>query len=264
MRNYLKHRIVAMLVGVLSGAWPWGGVSHAAAERMLSAVRVSVAAPPKAARTRPLVAIVADNAGTETTDFIVPYSILKTSGVADVVAVSPDATDVELMPALRMRADTTFERFDATTPAGADVVIVPAMHRADRPAMLAWLKRQAAAGATMVAICDGAEVLANAGLLRHRTATSHWYSRDSPRRRFADTDWIDDRRYVIDGDVMTTSGVSASIPASLALVERLAGPVAARETARHMGVRTWSDGNDPSLRSERCAFPSHRAQMTGM
>jgi len=260
MRNYLKHMIVAMLVGVLSGAWPWGGVSHAAAERMLSAVRVSVAAPPKAARTRPLVAIVADNAGTETTDFIVPYSILKTSGVADVVAVSPDATEVELMPALRMRADTTFDRFDAATPAGADVVIVPGMHRADRPAMLAWLKRQAAAGASMVAICDGAEVLANAGLLRHRTATSHWYSRAGLRRRFADTDWIDDRRYVIDDDVMTTSGVSAS----LALVEQLAGPVAARETARRMGVQAWSDGNDPSLRSKRCAFPAHRAQMTGM
>ncbi|AIO36552.1 DJ-1/PfpI family protein [Burkholderia cenocepacia] len=246
MTNNVRRAIAVLLLSVLSGAWLWSGVSHAAAERMQPAVRASVVAPPKAARTRPLVAIVADNAGTETTDFIVPYSILKTSGAADVVAVSPDATEVELMPALRMRADTTFERFDAATPAGADVVIVPAMHRADRPAMLAWLKKQAAAGASMVAICDGAEVLANAGLLRHRTATSHWYSRDGLRRRFADTDWIDDRRYVIDGDVMTTSGVSASIPASLALVERLAGPAAARETARRMGVQMWSDVHDGS------------------
>ena len=77
--------------------------------------------------------------------------------------------------------------------------------------MLAWLREQAAAGATMVAICDGAEVLANAGVLRHRTATSHWYSRDSLQRRFTDTTWVDDRRYVMDGNVMTTTGVSASI-----------------------------------------------------
>ena len=99
--------------------------------------------------------------------------------------------------------------------------------------MLAWLREQAAAaGATMVAICDGAEVLANAGVLRHRTATSHWYSRDSLQRRFTDTTWVDDRRYVMDGNVMTTTGVSASIPASLALVSALAGPAAARETAR--------------------------------
>lgn len=244
MTNNVKRAIAALLVAGLSGTWAWSGASHAAAERTQPPLRAWVSAVPKAARTRPLVAIVADNAGTETTDFIVPYSILKTSGVADVVAVSLDATDVELMPALRVRADTTFERFDAAMPAGADVVIVPAMHRADRPAVLAWLKKQAAAGATMVAICDGAEVLASAGLLGHRTATSHWYSRDSLRRRFADTRWIDDRRYVMDGNVMTTSGVSASIPASLALVERLAGPAAARETARRIGVQAWRDVHD--------------------
>ncbi|WP_241021322.1 DJ-1/PfpI family protein [Burkholderia sp. Ac-20344] len=201
---------------------------------------------PKAGRTRPLVAIVADNAGTETTDFIVPYSILKASGTVDVVAVSTDAGAVELMPALRMLADTTFERFDAATPAGADVVIVPALHRADSPAVSAWLRKQAVAGATMVAICDGAEVLANAGLLRHRTATSHWYSRDRLRRGFAGTTWVDDRRYVMDGNVMTTTGVSASIPASLALVGALAGPAAASETARRVGAQAWRDVHDGS------------------
>ena len=73
---------------------------------------------PKAGRARPLVAIVADNAGTETTDFIVPYAMLKASGVVDVVAVSADEGEVELMPALRMLADTTFDRFDAATAAG--------------------------------------------------------------------------------------------------------------------------------------------------
>ena len=111
--------------------------------------------------------------------------------------------------------------------------------------MLAWLREQAAAaGATMVAICDGAEVLANAGVLRHRTATSHWYSRDSLQRRFTDTTWVDDRRYVMDGNVMTTTGVSASIPASLALVSALAGPAAARDGAAR--AHAWSDVHDGS------------------
>ncbi|WP_175691921.1 DJ-1/PfpI family protein, partial [Burkholderia anthina] len=140
--------------------------------------------------------------------------------------------------------DTTFDRFDASIPSGSDVVIVPALHRADRPEVLAWLRRQAVAGATMVAICDGAEVLANAGLLRQRTATSHWYSRDGLRRRFTDTAWVADRRYVMDGNVMTTTGVSASIPASLALVSALAGSAAARETARNIGAQAWSDVHD--------------------
>ncbi|RQS17505.1 thiamine biosynthesis protein ThiJ [Burkholderia sp. Bp8992] len=235
---------VLFVCGLL-GAWA-ARPAPAMAEDALPVARALTIGVPKASRTRPLVAIVADNAGTETTDFIVPYAILKTSGAADVVAVSADEGEVELMPALRMLADTTFDRFDATVPAGADVVIVPALHRADRPAVLAWLRRQAAAGATMVAICDGAEVLASAGLLRHRTATSHWYSRDRLRRRFAGTTWVDDRRYVMDGGVMTTTGVSASIPASLALVSALAGPTAAAETARRVGAQGWSDVHDGS------------------
>lgn len=235
-----------LLAGAMLGACAAGRTAPAMAEDTAPVARPLTIGAPKAGRTRPLVAIVADNAGTETTDFIVPYAMLKTSGAADVVAVSADEGEVELMPALRMLADTTFERFDAATPAGADVVIVPALHRADSPAVLAWLRKQAGAGATMVAICDGAEVLANAGLLRHRTATSHWYSRDGLRRRFADTTWIDDRRYVMDGDVMTTTGVSASMPASLALVSALAGPAAARETARRVGAQAWSDVHDGS------------------
>ncbi|KVU81305.1 DJ-1/PfpI family protein [Burkholderia ubonensis] len=238
--------MVALFACMQFCAWASGASTQAQAERMLPDTRALTVSAPKDGRKRPLVAIVADNAGTETTDFIVPYSILKASGAVDVVAVSVDAGPVELMPALRMLADTTFDRFDAATPAGADVVIVPAMHRADRPAVSAWLQKQAAAGATMVAICDGAKVLAHAGLLRHRTATSHWYSRDGLRRQFADTTWVDDRRYVMDGSVMTTSGVSASIPASLALVSALAGPATARETARSIGVQAWNDEHDGS------------------
>ncbi|WP_321859882.1 DJ-1/PfpI family protein [Burkholderia cenocepacia] len=245
MREWKTGSTVLLVCGLL-GVWAWGGPTWAIAQDAPAVARTLTIGIPKAGRTRPLVAIVADNAGTETTDFIVPYAILKRSGAVDVVAVSADEGAVELMPALRMLADTTFDAFDAAVPAGADVVIVPAMHRADRPVVLAWLRRQAAAGAAMVAICDGAEVLANTGLLRHRTATSHWYSRERLRRRFTDTTWVDDRRYVMDGNVMTTTGVSASIPASLALLSVLAGPAAARETARVLGAQAWSDVHDGS------------------
>ncbi|WP_240461991.1 DJ-1/PfpI family protein [Burkholderia sp. Nafp2/4-1b] len=241
----MRATIVLIVCAVL-GACESRGSGPAVADGARTVTQTLTVNAPKAGRTRPLVAIVADNAGTETTDFIVPYAILKTSGAVDVVAVSADAGEVELMPALRMLADTTFDRFDAAVPSGADIVIVPALHRADRPAVLAWLRKQAADGATMVAICDGAEVLANAGLLRDRIATAHWYSRDGLRRRFVDTSWVDDRRYVMDGNVMTTTGVSASIPASLALVDVLAGPAAARETARKFGADEWSDVHDGS------------------
>ncbi|MCK9623011.1 MAG: hypothetical protein M0R47_21050, partial [Methylobacter sp.] len=62
---------------------------------------------PKDQRVRPLVVILADNAGTETTDFVIPYGVLKESDAANVVTVSTEPGTVELMPALQIRADMT-------------------------------------------------------------------------------------------------------------------------------------------------------------
>ncbi|KIH84017.1 Transcriptional regulator, AraC family [Pseudomonas batumici] len=199
---------------------------------------------PKAGRTRPLIVVLADNAGTETTDFVIPYGVLKESRVADVLAVSTEPGTIKLMPALQVRADTTTAEFDASTPDGADILIVPAMHRTDRPSLLAWVRAQSAKGALVVSICDGAWILANAGLLRDRMATSHWYSLSELKKQNPNTTWVRNRRYVIDRNVMTTTGVSASIPASLALVDAIAGRAAADATAKRLGVATWGPEHD--------------------
>ncbi|WP_309667837.1 DJ-1/PfpI family protein [Tabrizicola sp.] len=120
---------------------------------------------PKDGRARPLIAIVADNAGTETTDFLVPLGILRAAGVADVVTVSTLSEPVTLMPALTVLADMTLDDFTAAYPAGADVVIVPALHDPNTPAIVDWLKQQHAQGATVMTICEGAWVAAAAGVL---------------------------------------------------------------------------------------------------
>jgi hypothetical protein len=121
-------------------------------------------------------------------------------------------------------------------------VIVPAVHRSDDARLLAWLRRQAARGATVVGICDGVWVLANAGLLEGHTATGHWYSLPSLRRTFPGVHWVEGRRFVRDGPVMTTTGVTASLPASVALVGMLGGDTAAQHAAGRLGVA----GADPT------------------
>ena len=83
-------------------------------------------AVPKNGRARPLVVVLADNDGTETTDFVIPYGVLKGSGAADVMTVSTGPGTVTLIPALRIRADMTLAQFDAATPGGADIVIASA------------------------------------------------------------------------------------------------------------------------------------------
>jgi transcriptional regulator GlxA family with amidase domain len=188
------------------------------------------------AHARPVVAVLAQNDGTEITDFLVPYAVVAASGAADVVAVATSTGPVALWPALRLDVETTLDAFDHAHPDGADVVVVPAMHDSANPTTRAWLRAQAAHGATLVAVCDGALVLAGTGLLDGRRATGHFYSAPQRRRDFPAVHWVDDTRWVQDGRFVTTSGVSASLPASLHVVALLAGPERANAAAQAQGV----------------------------
>lgn len=193
---------------------------------------------------RPLVAILADNAGSETTDLIIPWSILKRSGVADVVILSTQPGDVQLMPALKIRPDLTLTQFNATHATGADYVIVPAFHNPKNDIARQWLLGQAALGSTIIGICSGALVLAHAGLLAGRHATTHWYDRRKLARISPTTKLQLNSRYVADAGVATTTGVSASLPFSLTLVEAISGKVKADQVAAAIGVREFGQEHD--------------------
>lgn len=213
------------------------------------ALAALLAAGPAAARgsgnARPVIAVVADNAGTEVTDFLVPYGVLSDSGAADVIAVSTRPGPVVLMPSnLLIQAERTLESFDQEHPEGADYVVVPALHERDQPEVVAWLRAQGEKGATLFAICDGAWTLAATGRLDGRMATTHWYSRSDIAEKYPNTQWRDDRRYIHDRDVITTTGVSASIPASLYVVQLLAGPERAAALAKELGLASFGDAHD--------------------
>ena len=194
--------------------------------------------PPK--RSRPLIAVVGANEGSETTDYLIPYGVLKRSGVADVVSLGVGPGPVQLMPALTIVPDATIAEFDRQHPDGVDYVIVPALHNASNFALIAWLKAQSKKRATIVGICAGAWVLANAGLLDGRKATTIWASVEALRAAHPSMRYVPNRRYVVDRGVVTTTGVSASLPLSLALVEAIAGRERATALARNLGAPGWN------------------------
>lgn len=195
----------------------------------------------------PVIAVLALNEGTETTDFLVPHAVLQQAGVGQVEAVAPRAGPVVLMPALQVEVARSFAAFDAAHPAGADIVIVPALHTDDDPVVVAWLRAQAAKGAVVVGICAGARVLGQAGLLDGRRFAGHWYDRSTLLRRHPGAVHVPGRRYVADGPIVTTTGVSASLPVSLAIVEALAGPQRARSVAAALGLPSWGAAHRSSL-----------------
>ena len=195
-------------------------------------------------RSRPVIVVLGENSGTELTDFVIPYGVLSQSGVAEVFAVAMQPGPMTMRPALRIQPQLTVDQFDRRFPDGADYVIVPAMVKKDDAKVLNWITAQAGKGGTLMSICDGALVLANAGLLRDHRATAHWATQGLRAEKYPDTQWLKNVRYVADGRVVSSAGISASMPVSLALVEAIAGYDVTDALAKKLGVDDWSSRHD--------------------
>lgn len=244
-KSYFIRGGVALILLLLAGFGGWV-LSLPSARKAVEASPVPqeeadamLASLKPAKRGRPLVAVVGINDATETTDYLVPAGILRRADIADVKMLATDPGPVRLYPALAVEPDATVAEFDAAHPEGADYVIVPAMSRDDDPAVLAWLRDQAGKGATIIGICAGAKVVGAAGLLDGRRATTHWYYLGEMLKRSPTIRYVPDRRMVLDGKVVTTTGITASIPTMLALIEAIAGRTRAEAVARDLGVGQW-------------------------
>jgi len=198
---------------------------------------VAALKPPK--RQRPLIAIIGINDATETTDYLMPYGILTRADVADVVTLATAPGPMTLFPALKVEPQATIAEFDARHPDGADYVIVPAMSRDDDPEALQWIRSQSGKGAIVIGVCVGAKVVGDTGLLDGKRATTHWYSVKELRGKHPSMRYVEDRRLVVDDGVATTTGITASMPMSLTLIEAIAGRDKARAVGREIGLPEW-------------------------
>jgi transcriptional regulator GlxA family with amidase domain len=86
----------------------------------------------------------------------------------------------------------------------------------------------------VASICTGAFLLAKAGVLDGKAVTTHWEDIDDLKAMFPGLDVRTGQRWVDEGTVVTSAGISAGIDMSLHLVERLAGRALAERTARQM------------------------------
>ncbi|MGW1124274.1 GlxA family transcriptional regulator [Streptomyces sp. NPDC002526] len=138
---------------------------------------------------------------------------------------------------------------DASLLATVDTVVVPPSHTLgpvrDEGRLPGPLREALAAirpGTRIVAICTGTYVLAAAGLLDGRPATTHWREAGRLQRMFTTARIDPGVLFVDDGDVLTSAGVAAGIDLCLHIVRRDHGSEIANEVARSCVVPPWRDG----------------------
>ncbi|WP_336216297.1 helix-turn-helix domain-containing protein [Nonomuraea sp. LPB2021202275-12-8] len=127
----------------------------------------------------------------------------------------------------------------------ADTVVIPGRQRRDEPvppAVIDAVLRAHRRGARIVAICSGAFLLAEAGLLDHRRATTHWRMAAELAARFPEVRVEADTLYVDLGDLATSAGTAAAIDLCLHLVRADHGAAYAAQVARHMVMPPHREG----------------------
>ena len=163
----------------------------------------------------------------------------------DLALVGPTAPAVQTRHGLVIGAVRPLPRPGAQLP---DVAIVaggsPRLPLPDGHARLvAWLRRAHARIPTVVSICTGAFLLAEAGILDGRRATTHWLHLEGLRSRFPAVRVIDEGIFVRDGRVWTSAGLTAGIDLTLALVEEDHGHAVAMAVAKRMVLFLRRSGN---------------------
>lgn len=197
---------------------------------------------------RPVIAIVAFNKATEVTDLTIPYSILKRADIADVAIVAEKMTPISLYPfsklgqgpeLFKIDPQATMQDFDKQHPDGADYVIIPALEPRDDKVVVDWVNAQHRKGANVISVCAGALTLAATGLLDGRQATTHWAYIDELKKAHPTAEIVPDRRYVSDRGITSATGISASIPVTVVLVEAIGGQSKAAQVAQDIGIPYW-------------------------
>lgn len=100
--------------------------------------------------------------------------------------------------------------------------------------VLDWITQEAKTASIVASVCTGAFLLAQAGVITQQKVTTHWEDIDELRSLFPQLTVVENVRWVEDGSLVTSAGISAGIDMSLYLVSRTHGLALAEKTARQM------------------------------
>lgn len=187
----------------------------------------------------------------EVLDFAGPFEVFSTASRVK-LRLEPDAPEPFKVRTVgrntrgvRARGEllvVPFDDFDTHDP--IDVLIVPGgivTEELKRRDTIEWITNVVGTAELTASVCTGVFLLAKAGLLDGKTATTHWEDIADLRAMFPSVTVQENIRWVDEGNIITSAGISAGIDMSLHIVARLGGEELAAKTARQMEF-DWTPG----------------------
>ncbi|WP_433146211.1 DJ-1/PfpI family protein [Actinomadura nitritigenes] len=174
----------------------------------------------------------------EELDFVGPWEVFTASAAQRdkgdrAVLVAERPGPVRCAKGMRVVPDCTFDDHPEL-----DVLLVPGGRGArvtqiGNAALTGWIAKTAERAEWVASVCTGSFLLHEAGVARGRRVATHWSSEDELEAR-GDVTVVRDARYVVDGDLVTSQGVSAGIDMALWLIGRIHGRDHARTVRRYI------------------------------
>jgi transcriptional regulator GlxA family with amidase domain len=162
-----------------------------------------------------------------------------------VILASPGGRTIACDSGLRLQAGASLERVNDPL----DTLLVSGglghERAAANPRLVGHVRRLAALARRVAAVCTGSTVLAEAGLLAGRRATTHWMYAERLALRYPDVQVDPEPVYIRDGDVATSGGVTSALDLTLSLIEEDHGPALARGVARGTVAYLQRPGSQP-------------------
>jgi len=180
----------------------------------------------------------------EVLDFAGPFEVFSTASRVH-ARLQPDATQpfevftlADTLRTVKARGGLIVTpRFEITAHPRIDILIVPGgvvTAELEREGVIDWIGRTSHSSTITASVCTGAFLLAKAGLLQNKGATTHWEDITDLKRMFPEVRVETGVRWVESGKVVTSAGISAGIDMSLHLVARCEGEELAGSVARQM------------------------------
>ncbi len=194
--------------------------------------------------------IVVSTKGAQISETLIPYEILSQSDRFFVQVAAPTTQPIPLTSGLAIYPDLLLD--DAPKP---DVLVLPSQLESKEASLADYVRNVADEATWVVSLGEGIRVLGETGWLNGHKATTHPHVLDSYAKEFSHTEFVRDRRAVLDEQFISGSGVGSSGVATRVLLEKLFNEDFAKKTLQKM--RAWSDLESPLA-------PIALAQVSGM